>query len=103
MRFNCKFTIILEVEDGDLQADDLRVDTQLPAVIEPVMTGYNTCRIPGYDPSMPLIPALEVKYDYFKPLGSTSDKSGKSGIIEIADLNLNVELGYIMNNVCDTY
>ena len=59
---------------------------------------------PGYDPSMPLIPALEVKYDYFKPLGSTSDKvMVKSGIIEIADLNLNVELGYIMNNVCDTY
>ena len=29
-----------------LQADDLRKETQLPVVIEPAMTGYNTCRIP---------------------------------------------------------
>ena len=87
-----------------LQADDLRKETQLPVVIEPAMTGYNTCRIPGYDLNDGLIPAIEIKYDYFRPLGSRSENTMvKSGVIEIADLNLNVELGYIMNDVVDVY
>ena len=88
-----------------LQIDDLQHDTEIPVVLEPAAAGFNSCRnIDFNEKEDNYIPALDVSYTYFfNQMTKSKSSMVKAGKIDIADLNLNLDLDYVMNKVMEIF